>query len=778
MSHSQDPTLEDAALQGALDAARSLTGARYAALALLDDAGVYTRTLLSGQSGAETEWLSELHQEAEFLDYIGATAAPLRLPDLHQHLKAQGLPPLDPRLQESGPLPFLAAPLQQRGAALGNIFVAGAAPGRPFSAEHEQTLLTIAAQAAAVIVNARARRAERRAKDALQTLLDAAPVGVALFHTQTGAPLSLNRAARRMLDSLQLPGRSLQELLQQMRCRRPDGRESRLDAIAQALNAGETLSLEEVVLHVPDGRSLTALLNAAPLPAKEGEPAACVVTLQDITSLEDKERLRAEFMAIAGHELQMPLTAIQRSAAALLDQEIAPDPAETRQFHQIISEQAAGMRRLISDLLDVARIETGALAVFPEPCAAAALLDEAQTLFRSAGRANSIHLDVGPDLPRVMADRRRIVQVVGNLLSNAARHAKQRTAIRVSAAQDASEVVFTVADEGEGIAPERMPLLFRKFARLDDGEREAGRAGAGLGLAICKGIVERHGGRIWAESDGPGLGARFAFAIPVVEGEETGRVLAAAAAGSPQESAAGERKRILAVDDDPQALRYIRETLIRAGYEPVLTAEAENAVPLVVERKPHLVLLDMMFVETDGIEVMRRIREKRDLPVIFLSVYGQEGVIARAFDLGAADYVVKPYAPAELVARIRSVLRRQAGAARMAPVEDYVCDELRIDYSERRVLLAGRPVGLTATEYAVLAELSTNAGLVLTHDQILYRVWGDDNSGDSGLVRTIVKRLRQKLGDSARSPSYILTQPRVGYRMKKGDKLPAVRGEV
>lgn len=210
----------------------------------------------------------------------------------------------------------------------------------------------------------------------------------------------------------------------------------------------------------------------------------------------------------------------------------------------------------------------------------------------------------------------------------------------------------------------------------------------------------------------------------------------------------------------------------------MLTTEAENAVPLVLESKPHLALLDMMFAETDGIELMRRIREKRDLPVIFLSVYGQEGVIARAFDLGAADYVVKPYAPGELVARIRSVLRRQAGAARMAPVEDYVCDELRIDYSERRVLLAGRSVGLTATEYAVLAELSTNAGLVLTHDQILYRVWGDDNSGDSGLVRTIVKRLRRKLGDSARSPSYILTQPRVGYRMKKGDKLPAVRGEA
>ena len=254
----------------------------------------------------------------------------------------------------------------------------------------------------------------------------------------------------------------------------------------------------------------------------------------------------------------------------------------------------------------------------------------------------------------------------------------------------------------------------------------------------------------------------------MVEGEGVGGIFEAAAFAPQQE--AGERRRILAVDDDPQALRYIRDALSKAGYEPILTAEPEDVEGLMEERRPHLVLLDLMFPEVDGIDLMRRILDKTDVPVIFLSAYGQEGVVARAFDMGAVDYVVKPFAPTELAARIRAALRRRTGLGRHTQLEAYVRGELTIDYGERLVTLAGRPVKLTATEYAMLFELSTNAGLVLTHDQLLQRVWGEANTGESGLVRTIVKRLREKLGDDARSPDYVFTQPRVGYRMKKGEE--------
>ena len=158
-----------------------------------------------------------------------------------------------------------------------------------------------------------------------------------------------------------------------------------------------------------------------------------------------------------------------------------------------------------------------------------------------------------------------------------------------------------------------------------------------------------------------------------------------------------------------------------------------------------------------------------DVPVIFLSAYGQEETIARAFENGADDYVVKPFSPMELVARIKAALRKREAPEWAEPPEPFVLGELTVDYAERRVTLAGRPVQLTAIEYGLLFELSANAGRVMTYDRLLRRVWGLRSSGDSRRVRTAAKQLRRKLGDDANNPTYILNEPRVGYRMAKGE---------
>ena len=215
------------------------------------------------------------------------------------------------------------------------------------------------------------------------------------------------------------------------------------------------------------------------------------------------------------------------------------------------------------------------------------------------------------------------------------------------------------------------------------------------------------------------------------------------------------------MDDDPQALRYVRDALAKAGYAPIVTGDPEDVPRLMAEEKPHLVLLDLMLPGSDGIGLMQDILQTAEVPVIFVSVYGQEEVVARAFDLGAADYVVKPFSPTELVARIGAALRRRAGP--------YLLGDLAVNYAERRVTVAGRQVELTATEYALLYELSVNIGRVLTHDQLLQRVWGMERTGEPGLVRNVVKRLRRKLGDDADNPTYIFTEPRVGYRMAKAE---------
>ena len=164
---------------------------------------------------------------------------------------------------------------------------------------------------------------------------------------------------------------------------------------------------------------------------------------------------------------------------------------------------------------------------------------------------------------------------------------------------------------------------------------------------------------------------------------------------------------------------------------------------------------------------MKTIKDIANVPVIFLSAYGQDQVIARAFRDGAIDYVVKPFSPIELVARIQAALRRQSAPVHDFPDVPFVMGNIIVDYAQRKVTDAGRSVELTGIEYRLLAELSANAGSVLTHEHLLRRVWGQENLGDSGAVRTIVKRLRRKLGDDPKDPTYIFTRRRVGYWMAK-----------
>ena len=297
--------------------------------------------------------------------------------------------------------------------------------------------------------------------------------------------------------------------------------------------------------------------------------------------------------------------------------------------------------------------------------------------------------------------------------------------------------------------------------RIESGDQ---RGGTGLGLAICQGIVKAHGGRIWAESDGLGLGARFTFTIPAMD--LAGYASPAASAPARSSRRAAEQVRVLAVDDDPQALRHIRDALVRSGYTPIVTADPEEALRLVEDERPNLVLLDLVLPGADGMELMKDIAEAADVPVIFLSAHGREQLVARALDEGAADYLVKPFSAVELAARIRAALRRRETPEPSAP---YVLGDLTIDYAEHQVRLAGRPVQLTAIEYRTLVELATNAGRVLTYEHLLRRVWRLEPDADIRPMRTAIKSLRRKLGDDFKDPTYIFTQLRVGYRMPKGE---------
>ena len=477
------------------------------------------------------------------------------------------------------------------------------------------------------------RKRRSRGKEAradLETLISTGPVGIIVFDAGTGLPVSINCESRRILGDLPAPADGGEQLFESLTFRRGDGREMGRDEfpLAQALSTGETVRAEPIVIQVPDVGSVTTLVSATPIRSEAGEVESVVVTLQDLTPLEELEGQRAGLLGRVSHELRTQLTSIRGSATSLLEAGSDRHPAEMRPFLRILLEQAEHLHGLIGDLLDKANIQTGPLPIHPE----------------------------------------------------------------------AAETDVTIpAVEGAATVPPRSPASPRQEAR-----------------------------------------------------EET---------------------RILVVDDDPQARRYARDALSEAGYESIATAGPEAALPLMEAHRPDLVLLDLMGPGGGGLELMRDILGRADGPVIFLSGDDPGEVIARAFEAGAADYIVKPFSPIELVARLGAARRRPAPRP-AEPTQPYVLGPLTVDYGQRLVTLADRPVALTAAEYELLFELSIHAGGVVTHNQLLRRLWGPTHSGDMRLLRTLVRRLRRKLADDATSPTYLFAEPRVGYRMPKPQPEP------
>ena len=743
-------------LQQVVDSARALTGARCGVITTIDEDGQPRDFVSSGIAPGEHRQLTDWHDGPRLFRHLRDLPETVRLPDLPAYVRSLGFS-ADPVQVKT----MQTTPMRHRGEHVGNFFLGDKEGEQEFTTEDEEILVLFASQAATAIANARTHRNEQRARADLETLIETSPVGVVVHDARTTEPVSFNQEARRIINTMRSPGQSREALLHSLTCRFPDGREVALDApgLAQQLRETTTVRAQEIVLSVPDGRSVRMLVNATPIRSADGTVESVVVTMQDLTPLNELERLQTEFLGMVSHELRAPLTSIKGSAAALLRPSLELDPAEMHEFHRIIDEQADHMIGLISDLLDAGRIETGTLSVAPEPADVASLVDRARNTFLSGGGRHAVRIDLPPDLPRVMADRRRIVQVLNNLFSNAARHSPDTSPILVAAEADGVHVAISVSDEGQGMPPERLPYLFRKHARVAGGDRGRKAAGHGLGLAICKGLVEAHGGRIRAESEGPGRGTRFTFTIPVAE-EAGERGATGAAAGRSLSSRRGsESSCILVVDDDPQTLRYVRDALIPAGYAPVMTGDPRQLSDLVETHQPALVLLDLMLPGTDGIELMQAIPRLADLPVVFVSAYGRDETIARALELGAADYIVKPFSPTELTARVRAALRRRAEPAR------FLLGDLAIDYEQRKVTVAGKPVRLTASEYELLRLLSINAGRVLTPEALLRQVRGGRDDGDSTVVRTLVKKLRRKLDDDAARPAYVLTERGVGYRM-------------
>jgi DNA-binding response OmpR family regulator len=225
---------------------------------------------------------------------------------------------------------------------------------------------------------------------------------------------------------------------------------------------------------------------------------------------------------------------------------------------------------------------------------------------------------------------------------------------------------------------------------------------------------------------------------------------------------------IVAADDDPQLLRLMTRNLQLEGYEVLGASDGQQALELIESTPPDLVLLDVMMPKMDGFTVCYRVREFSAVPIIIVTARGQDQDKVRGLDLGADDYLTKPFSVDELLARVRAVLRRSQFSARehaQGLRANTATGELSVDYAQHLVTLAGRELALTPTEYRILAYLAQNVGHVVTQDLLLEQVWGNEYLGESHMLQVNINRLRRKLEVEPTQPRYILTKVGIGYSL-------------
>ncbi len=227
-----------------------------------------------------------------------------------------------------------------------------------------------------------------------------------------------------------------------------------------------------------------------------------------------------------------------------------------------------------------------------------------------------------------------------------------------------------------------------------------------------------------------------------------------------------EKTHILVVDDDPAILRLLCANLKARGYRVSTAVDGEESLKAVEGDIVDLIVLDIMMPKLDGVEVCRRIREWSSVPIIVLSARGDEKDTVRCLELGADDYLTKPFGIAELLARVKTALRHSnTPKTASSQASNFTCDGLEINFAMRRVSVGGNEVRLTPTEYSVLQQLALNANKVLTHTMLLQNVWGSGYRSEKEYLRVFIGRIRKKLEPDPQHPRYIMTVPGVGYHL-------------
>ena len=465
------------------------------------------------------------------------------------------------------------------------------------------------------------------------------------------------------------------------------------------------------------------------------------------------EELKTALLASLGHDLRTPLTAIRVAASNIKASWMTAD-ARVEQTDLILAE-VERLTRLFQNILDMARIDAGAIAAesrwaHPSEIIAAARGQVEQTLQR-----HKLDVSVDPDVP-VRLDPRLTATALAHLLENAAQYSPAGSAISVNArvTGDGPDCPgprpWSRHRPGRPAAPVRSVLSRR---RRDDAS-----LGHGHGTRDCARTAGR-GAR-------PHLGGELSRRRRPVHhpGARDDQGIRAPSLADRMTQAS----RILLVDDEVAIQRAVEPLLRSRGYQVDVAGTGTQALKMFAERSPDLIVLDLGLPDIEGTEVCRRVRATSRVPIVVLSARGAEADKVNALDLGADDYVTKPFGPEELLARIRVALRRVMSEDE-AETGVFRAGDLTIDYDRRRVLRHETEIRLTPKEFELLSLLARNHDRVLTHRTILKAIWGPNAVEQTEHLWTLVAQVRKKIEPDPGTPQYLLSEPWVGYRFATAD---------
>jgi DNA-binding response OmpR family regulator/signal transduction histidine kinase len=511
------------------------------------------------------------------------------------------------------------------------------------------------------------------------------------------------------------------------------------------------------------------------------------VLLDDITLERASLQSRSETLALAANELKTPLAIIKGCATTLLGNSLRWEPAMLREMLQMIDTHTDRLHDVLNTLLDVWRLDAGVQQLRYSEVRLSEMLEQLVERWRKNAPRHTFTLRVPEKAQTIQCDALRVEQTINQLLNNAVIYSQVGSSVNIRLENNASELRLSITDQGKGIAPENLDRIFHRFYRVQQTEDRP--FGSGLGLAAARAAIEAHSGNIWAESTGIGHGATFYFTLPRVPGPHllSARQPAASSATSIDATSTASYPltrtgsfrtgygpglsppwKVVVVENDPRMARYLRANLEEQRYQVHVVAHGLQFLRQLDLEEPDLILLASDTSDMSGAEIVQRLREFSHTPVLMLCDDGDEDQHARYLDMGADDFVVKPFSIKELLARARVLLRRRAASEQTAPGETlFTTGDLLIDFAQRQVSVDGRPAQLSRTEYKLLNVLAQNAGRVMTHELLLERVWGAEYNREVDFIWVYISRLRRKIEADPRHPRYILTVPDVGYKLVK-----------